>query len=150
MTPKWIELVTGSLDEKKRYRRYKARIAALPESYRTAVEGVARYLMYTGPGDGDQLMTMLDDLADLFEQSAADGVPVHAIVGDDPVAFVDTFKQNYGPGGWLGKEQRRLTDTIARAEGQDAGGGEAGGGAADDDIRRRGGGAGAGDGSGAP
>ena len=61
-------------------------------------------------------MAMFDDLADLFEQSAADGVPVRAIVGDDPVAFVDTFKRNYGQGSWLTKEQRRLTDAIARAE----------------------------------
>ena len=31
------------------------------------------------------MMSMLDDLADLFEQSAANGTPIRAVVGDDPV-----------------------------------------------------------------
>ena len=30
MAAKWIEFLTGSLDEKKAYRQYKARVAALP------------------------------------------------------------------------------------------------------------------------
>ena len=30
-----------------------------------------------------------------FEQRAADGTPVRAIVGDDPVEFVETFVRNY-------------------------------------------------------
>ena len=33
MAAKWYELITGSLDDKKAYRQYKARIAALPEPY---------------------------------------------------------------------------------------------------------------------
>ena len=116
MAARWIELITGSLEDKKRWRAYKTRVQQLPPSYRTAVGGVERYLMYTGPGDGDQLQQMVDDLADLFERAAADGTPVRAIVGDDPVEFVETFKSNYGLGSWLGKEQRRLTEAIERAE----------------------------------
>ena len=45
MAAKWIEMVTGSLEEKKQYRQHKARIAALPENYRTAVEALERYYM---------------------------------------------------------------------------------------------------------
>jgi DNA-binding ferritin-like protein (Dps family) len=119
MAARWIELITGSLDDKKRWRAYKARVQQLPPSYRTAVGGVERYLMYTGPGDGDQLLQMFDDLADLFDRAAADGTPVRAIVGDDPVEFVEAFKSNYGLGSWLGKEQRRLTEAIERAENEE-------------------------------
>ena len=36
MAAKWIEVLTGSLEQKKQYRQYKARIEALPEPYRTA------------------------------------------------------------------------------------------------------------------
>jgi DNA-binding ferritin-like protein (Dps family) len=32
----YLEMVTGSLEDKRRYRQYKARIKRLPESYRTA------------------------------------------------------------------------------------------------------------------
>lgn len=119
MAARWIELITGSLQDKKRWRAYKARVQQLPSGYRTAVEGVERYLMYTGPGDGDQLLQMFDDVADLFERAAADDTPVRAIVGDDPVEFVETFKSNYGISSWLGKEQRKLTDAIQRAESEE-------------------------------
>ena len=116
MAARWIELITGSLEDKKRWRAYKTRVQQLPPSYRTAVGGVERYLMYAGGGDEDQLLQMVDDLADLFERAAADGTPVRTIVGDDPVEFVETFKSNYGLGSWLGKEQRRLNEAIERAE----------------------------------
>jgi len=104
------------MGDKRRWRAYKARLKQLPAAYRTAAEGVERYVMYTGPGDGDSLTTMLEDLADLFEQSAAAGTPIREVVGDDPVEFAETFKRNYGLGSWLGKEQQRLTTAIERAE----------------------------------
>ena len=36
MAAKWIEFLTGSLEEKKQYRKDKARIDALPEPYGAA------------------------------------------------------------------------------------------------------------------
>ena len=114
MSARWIELITGSFEDKKRWRAYKARIQQLPPNYRTAVEGVE--LMMTGPADGDYMLDMVDDLADLFEQAATDATPVREIVGDDPAEFVDTFKSNYGLAAWMGREQRRLADAIQRAE----------------------------------
>lgn len=110
------DITTKLIGDKKRWRAYKARSASLPTSHRTAVDGIERYLMYTGPSDGDQLMRMLDDLADLFEQSAADGTSVRTVVGDDPIAFAEDFKANYGLGSWLSKEQQRLVDTIDKAD----------------------------------
>ena len=44
---------------------------------------------------------MFDDLADLFEQSAASDTPVREIVGEDPVEFVEAFLRNYPEGGWI-------------------------------------------------
>jgi DNA-binding ferritin-like protein (Dps family) len=116
MAARWIELVTGSLDEKKRWRQYKARKEQLPSSYRTAIDGIERYLMYAGSiVKGDVFMRMLDDLADLIERAAADGTPIRDIVGDDPVEFADTFIQNYADGQWINKERKRLTDAIDQA-----------------------------------
>ncbi|WP_125612565.1 DUF1048 domain-containing protein [Specibacter cremeus] len=113
MAAHWIEQVTGSLEQKKQYKQYKARVKALPANYRTAVEALERYLMYFGLiSKGDTLVTMLEDLLDLFEQSAANGTPVRDIVGEDPVEFVETFLQNYSEGQWINKERKRLTDAI--------------------------------------
>lgn len=114
--------ITDSLSrmigDKRRWRAYKARSRQLPQSHRTAIEAIERYLMYLGPADGDAAATMFEDLVDLFEQAAADGTPVRAIVGDDPVEFVEAFKQNYFTGGWVTREHQRLVEAIERAEGE--------------------------------
>ena len=122
MATGWIEQVTGSLEQKKRYRQYKARTKQLPANYRTAIDALDRYLMYFGSiTRGDTLVSMLEDLADLFEQSAADGTPIREIVGEDPVEFAETFLQNYSEGQWINKERERLTKAIDRAAGEDTG-----------------------------
>ena len=122
MATGWIEQVTGSLEQKKRYRQYKARTKQLPTNYRTAIDALDRYLMYFGSiTRGDTLVSMLEDLADLFEQSAADGTPIREIVGEDPVEFAETFLQNYSEGQWINKERERLTKAIDRAAGEDTG-----------------------------
>jgi DNA-binding ferritin-like protein (Dps family) len=113
MAAGWVEQITGSFEDKRRYRQYKSRVKQLPASYRTATEALERYLMYRGAiTKGDVLMSMLEDLADLVEQSAAHGTAVREIVGQDPVEFAETFLQNYADGQWIGKERERLTNAI--------------------------------------
>jgi DNA-binding ferritin-like protein (Dps family) len=117
----YLEVVTGSLDGKKRWRQYKARVKALPEDYRAAVEALERYLMHFGPGDSADVTSMFDDLADLFERSAAEGTPIREIFGEDPVEFVEAFIQNYSAGSYIRRERERFTNAIARAAGEDPG-----------------------------
>ncbi len=113
MAAKWIETVTGSLEQKRQYREYRARVQQLPDEYRTAVEALERYLSYFGTiTKGDVLVTMLNDLGELFEQAAADKTPVRAIVGADSVEFVETFLANYSEGQWINKERTRLINAI--------------------------------------
>ena len=107
--------ISRMIGEKRRWWAYKARTKKLPENYRVAVEAFERYLMYFGPADGDSAASMFEDLADLFEQSAADGTPIRAVVGDDPVEFIDAFLRNYTSGGWVSREQNRLTAAIELA-----------------------------------
>ncbi|MFE4543393.1 DUF1048 domain-containing protein [Arthrobacter sp. NPDC056727] len=109
----WIEQVTGSLEQKKQYRQYKTRAKQLPANYRTAIDALERYLTYFGAiTKGETLVKMLEDLADLFEQSAASRTPIREVVGDDPVEFAETFLQNYSEGQWINKERKRLSETI--------------------------------------
>lgn len=113
MAAGWIEQLTGSLEQKKQYRQYKARMEQLPADYRAAATALERYLMYFGSiTKGDVLLSMLGDLADLFEQSAADETPIREIVSDDPVEFAETFMRNYTGGQWINKERERLTKAI--------------------------------------
>ncbi|MCG2799315.1 MAG: DUF1048 domain-containing protein [Cellulomonas sp.] len=118
MAAKWIETVTGSLEQKRQYKLDKARLDALPEPYAGAAKALQRYFMYFGGvTDGAVLVTMFGDFADLWERAAADGTSVREIVGDDPVEFAEAFAQAYGGARWIDKERARLTHAIDAAAG---------------------------------
>jgi len=118
----WVEKILGDFGDKRRWHEYKNRVKALPPGYRTAAEAVERYLMYAGAlTRGDVMVSMYEDLADLFEQGAADNTPVRAIVGEDPVEFAEVFLLNYSDAQWISKERQRLTQAIDQAE-QESGG----------------------------
>jgi len=112
--------IARMIDEKRRYRRYKERTKQLPANYSAAIAALERHLMLLGPGDGGSLMSMLEDLADLFEHSAANGISIRAVVGEDPVAFAEVFLQNYPAGQWISRERERLTNEIDRAAGDES------------------------------
>jgi len=117
MVARWIEALTGSLEQKKQYKQDVARIEALPEPHRTAAKAMHRYVLYSGGvTGGDTLTTMFGDLADLWERAAVDGTPVRDIVGDDPVEFAETFVAAYSGEKWIDKERARLTQAIDDAE----------------------------------
>jgi DNA-binding ferritin-like protein (Dps family) len=118
MAAKWIELVTGSLEQKKQYRQYRARLDALPEPYADAAKALYRYFMYNGGAvmDGEAALTMMGDFVDLWERAVEDGTPVRAIVGEDPVEFADAFVLAYAGKRWIDKERARLTHAIEDAE----------------------------------
>jgi DNA-binding ferritin-like protein (Dps family) len=116
------KVIAKVIGEKRQWREHKSRTRELPESYRTALEALERYLMHVGPGgDGVDAAAMFDDLLDLFEQSAADRTPIREIVGEDPVEFLEAFVQNYPDGQWRLKERRRLINAIERAAGETTG-----------------------------
>jgi DNA-binding ferritin-like protein (Dps family) len=112
-------MATGWIQQKRRYRRYKARTKQLPADYSTAIDALERYMQYFGPGKADSLLLMLEDLADLFEQSAANGTPIRDVVGEDPVEFAEAFLRNYPEGQWISRERERLTNAIDRVAGDE-------------------------------
>jgi DNA-binding ferritin-like protein (Dps family) len=110
---KFIAKVIGP---KQGWREYKARARQLPASYRTALDAFERYLNYLGgAGDGGAI---LGDLLDLFERGAADGTPIRQIVGEDPVAFIEAFIQNYPEGHWRAKGREGFISAIETIERQ--------------------------------
>jgi len=117
MAAKWYEVVTGSLEQKKQYKQSKARLEALPEPHRTAAKALERYIMVAGGiVDGDTMVTMFSDFADLWERAAADGTPVRDIVGDDPAGFAEEFTAAYSGKQWIDKERARLNKAIDDTE----------------------------------
>ena len=111
MFSKFISKVVGP---KGQWRETRARVRQLPPSHRTALDALERYLNYLGPGgDGGAIYA---DLIDLFEESAANGTPIREVVGEDPVAFIEAFIQNYPEGDWRARERERFINAIERIE----------------------------------
>jgi DNA-binding ferritin-like protein (Dps family) len=111
MFSKFISKVVGPKGD---WRAYKARMGQLPPDYRTALDALERYLNYLGPGgDGGAIHA---DLLDLFEQSVANGTQIREVVGEDPVAFIEAFIQNYPEGHWRARERERFIRAIERIE----------------------------------
>lgn len=108
-------MVRGWMQQKRRYRRYRARADALPAGHQAAVDALQRYMQYFGPGRANDLLPMLEDLVDLFGQSAADGTPIREVVGEDPLEFADAFLRNYPQGQWISRERERLIGELDRA-----------------------------------
>ena len=108
--------ITQMIEQKRRYRRYKARKERLPTQYRKALDAVERYVWNLASGRMDSLLPLMEDLADLFEQSAANETPLRDVVGDDPVEFAETLLQNYPEHMWISRARKRLADTIAGIE----------------------------------
>lgn len=117
MAAKWIEALTGSLEQKKQYRDAKKRIDALPEPYRAVATAQHRYTMYYGGiTDGDTLVQIFLDLADLWERAALDATPIADIVGDDPVEYAESYAAAYGGTQWVDKERARLIEAVDDAK----------------------------------
>lgn len=116
MTEKKKGLVARVVGDKRAWRDYRGRVRALPPSYRDAVEAIERYLLRFGVMDARNCESLFDDVATLFEQAAADAIPIRDVVGDDPVEFVESLIRNYSRGGYVAKEQSRLISAIERAE----------------------------------
>jgi len=108
--------VTQVIGDKRRWRAYKARVKQLPAGYREAVGAVERYLMHFGVLDSENAASLFEDVADLFEQAAADRTPIRDIVGEDPVEFVEALIRNYPRGGYVDREKARLVSDIEQAD----------------------------------
>src|SRR4030095_4271394 len=114
----FVERIVGDLGDKRRWRQYRARVKALPSNYRATVEALERYLTYFGmitKGDdvpADVLMSMLGDLADLFERATANGTPIRVVIGDDgPVEFAEQLFRDDSDGHGLSKVPQTLCAT---------------------------------------
>lgn len=68
-------------EEKRDYKQYKNRIAALPEDYKTAMKAIETYLWNFAKGAG--MFEILKNVLEMFENAAADNLELKAVVGDD-------------------------------------------------------------------
>ena len=65
-------IISKVLGDKKQWKEYKSRKNQLPANYQKAVDALELHIFTFCPATGDELMRALNDLINLFEQSAED------------------------------------------------------------------------------
>jgi DNA-binding ferritin-like protein (Dps family) len=82
--------IADIIEGKKQWRAHMARVNALPPDYQVVYREMQKYLFKVGPV-GLSEGGILPDLVDFFEEGAASGKGVMAVVGPDAAAFCDAL-----------------------------------------------------------
>jgi DNA-binding ferritin-like protein (Dps family) len=98
--------------EKRRYREMQARVTALPEDFRFVFHKLEHYLWNHAGGDGMDMIPLMADLLDLFEQGAADGKQALEVTGTDVAGFCDELLRTTRT--WTAQAHDALNRDIAR------------------------------------
>ena len=88
---KFLKTIIG---DKKEYRAMMARVKNLPEDYQYVYRKIQHYMFSHAAGDGLDMMKILYELIELFENGAADGKQVLEITGEDVAGFCDELLRN--------------------------------------------------------
>jgi DNA-binding ferritin-like protein (Dps family) len=108
-------IINKVIGEKKQWKEYKSRKKQLPANYRAAVEALERHIFFCGPETGDATVRALNDLIDLFEQSAETKTPIREIVGENPADFAEAFISNYTKDTWRDRQVRKVNEALEAA-----------------------------------
>ncbi|MDF2580986.1 MAG: hypothetical protein K0S49_2565 [Microbacterium sp.] len=93
-----------------------ARVEALPAEFRTAFSAFESYLADRRTiVEVDAIAGALDDLVLLFEQAAADGVPLRTVVGEEPADVAEALLENHLTASWQAAMRTSLTAAIDSA-----------------------------------
>jgi DNA-binding ferritin-like protein (Dps family) len=82
------------IEEKKQWRKHKARVKTLPEDYQIVYNEIQKYLFKVGPMDAHYGTTVLAQILEHFEEGAASGKDVLDITGKDVAAFCDELAKD--------------------------------------------------------
>lgn len=111
------EKITGS-DMTKAMNGFESRAEQLPAEYKAAWDEMKARLWEYSDFTGRNLMPILDGALGLLEESAADGLNVQEVLGDDMRGFCAALVGDNGARSYRDKWRKQLNDTIARKLGQ--------------------------------
>lgn len=105
--------MTTMIQDKKRYKRFLQATQALPAPYAETLQALQRYIWNFAKSGA--IMDALEALLHMFQESAAEGVPVRQVVGDDPVEFAENIMAQYPDDLWLVKYRDQLRRSVEEA-----------------------------------
>jgi DNA-binding ferritin-like protein (Dps family) len=111
------ETITSS-DLTKEWKAFEARAEALPADYRAAWEQIKGHLSSYTDFTGRSLMPILDGAQGLLEETAADGLSVHDVLGDDVEGFCAALAGGEGARSYRDRWREQLNRNVARKLGR--------------------------------
>jgi DNA-binding ferritin-like protein (Dps family) len=84
---RFTDYVAQTRRDKREFRQYKTRAAALPPEYRMVMKKIQSFLWSASGAVDDQSWKVLCDICEVFEEASAAGRPVLEVTGDDVAAF---------------------------------------------------------------
>ncbi|MFE6041238.1 DUF1048 domain-containing protein [Streptomyces sp. NPDC056452] len=107
------EKITGS-DLTREWKAFAARAEALPDDHRAAWEQIIAHLFPYGDFTGRNLMPILDTALGLLEDTAADGLSIHEVLGDDIRGFCTALAGGEGARTHRDRWREQLNRNVAR------------------------------------
>ena len=107
------EKITGS-DMTKDLNAFESRARKLPTDYREAWEKIKSNLWPHADFTGRNLMSILDGVLGLLEETAADGLSAREVLGDDIACFCKALAGEEGAKSFRGRWRAQLNDSILR------------------------------------
>jgi DNA-binding ferritin-like protein (Dps family) len=113
----FLEKVTGS-DMTKEMKNFELRAKKLPADYQAAWEIINVNLWPHTDFTGRNLMSILDGVLGLLEETAADGQSVQEVLGDDIKGFCSALVDDEGLKSFRDKWRQQLNSNIAKKLGE--------------------------------
>ncbi|WP_125708441.1 DUF1048 domain-containing protein [Lacticaseibacillus porcinae] len=108
------DFISNLIQDKKRYKQFLKDVNALPAPYAQTLMAIQKYLWNFARSGS--IIEPLEEILHLFQESAAENVPVQQIIGSDPVAFAEDIMVQYPEALWLIKYQNQLRQQVKEAE----------------------------------
>ncbi|MQY15780.1 hypothetical protein SRB5_59710 [Streptomyces sp. RB5] len=107
------EKITGS-DLSRDWKAFEARAEALPPEYRAAWGQIVSHAFPHGNFTGRNLTPILDSALSLLEETAADGLSVREVLGDDIPGFTAALAGGEGARTYRDRWREQLNRNVAR------------------------------------
>lgn len=105
--------ITGS-DITKEFKSFESRVKKLPSNYQVAWKKIKTHLWSYSDFTGRNLISILDGVLDLLEESVAEGLSIQEVFDEDIKGFCSALAGGEGAKSLRDKWRKQLNDNINR------------------------------------
>lgn len=109
--------ITGN-DMTKKQKEFSSRVALLPQDYQSAWQELNQKIWQFSDFSGRNIYPILEGVLGLFEESAAENIPISGVIGKNVDDFISDIARIEGAKNYRDKLRKQLNDTIAKKLGK--------------------------------